>query len=592
MLKRKTSFLALLTALALGLSACVRLPGATVGVNGEARIGTVSLRVQPSLQPSGLQAQAFVSPKTRDDIKTLEIVPYVETSSGVFEPYSRLTGKPVAISDPQVNKKILTAPIAFEQPVTLTGLLPNTTYRIFALAYDEGGALISRTDSDLYVEVAIGSDDRVDMVTKLPVKLVDVDFLASVRVSLDLTGGARGQKIRVSLSKSVEGASVVAASKTVPRSELPKDVTFAHLQPNTDYTVQAVALDATGNSVVPDSKQAVDTAGTPTAEDSFLLKVGQETSLGTAKLALGFEWSVSTLVAEDSQGGIRVDFGYSAFDSEENLYWPSYKTGAIFKRTKEGDNMLYAGKVDEPGFFDNVGRHEARFEGPCGVAVDDDGNVYVAEYQGNRIRKIAKSGLVTTVAGSLAGTPGDQDGQGTEAFLSNPSAIVIAKNGEIYFTDNDTGSVRKIDRSGFVSTFATGLDYPEGLAFDAQGKLYVANWGANQICMIDAQGVVTVVAGSGAQGTAGHENPLQAKFNGPSGLAFDARGNLFITDETAVYMMAPSGRVSIIAGGPTSGSADGPPQDKQFDGAYGLAIDAGDRLYVIDSENRQLRLIH
>ena len=590
MLNRKTSFLALMTALALGLTACVRLPGAMVGVNGEARIGTVSLRVQPSLQPSGLQTQALVSPKTQADIKTLEIVPYAETRPGVFEPYSRLTGKPVAISDPQVNKKTLTAPIAFEQPVTLTGLLGNSKHRIFALAYDEGGALISRTDGEVYVEVTLGSDDRADMVKKLPVKLVDVDFLASVRVSLDLTGGASGQKILVTLSKSVEGTPVKAASKTVPRSELPKDVTFAHLQPNTDYIIQAVALDAAENALVPDSKEAVDTAGAQSAADSFLLKVGQETSLGTAKLALGFEWTVSTLVPFDLNSGIRVDYSYSAFDSEGNLYWPSYSTGAIFKRTKEGVIALYAGKGGEEGFEDNVDRLAARFKGPNGVAVDDEDNVYVAEYNGNRIRKIAKNGWVTTIAGSVEGESGDQDGQGTDALLSSPSAVAV-KNGEIYFTDTDNGAVRKIDRSGFVSTVATGLDGPEGLTFGPQDKLYVANHGAHQICMIDAQGGVTPIAGSGDRESAGHEDPLQAAFNGPNGLTFDGRGNLFITDYSAVYMMAPSGRVSLIAGGPSFGSTDGAPQDGQFKGAYGIAVDTEGRLYVSEFDNKKMRLI-
>ena len=192
------------------------------------------------------------------------------------------------------------------------------------------------------------------------------------------------------------------------------------------------------------------------------------------------------------------------------------------------------------GFVDGAGT-AARFNFPKGVAVDAAGNVYVADTGNNRVRKIAPGGTVTTLAGD--GTAAFVDGTGTAARFNAPSGVAVDVAGSVYVADTYNHRVRKVSPSGVVTTLAgngtgafldgTGtaaeLYYPNGVAVDVAGAVYVADKGNNRIRRIDPQGVVTALAGNGTAAFLDGAG-TGAKLSGPYGVAAGAIGDIYVAD--------------------------------------------------------------
>jgi sugar lactone lactonase YvrE len=243
------------------------------------------------------------------------------------------------------------------------------------------------------------------------------------------------------------------------------------------------------------------------------------------------------------------------------------------------------------GYQDGIGS-AAAFNAPLGIAVDAVGNAYVADRDNNRIRKITPTGIVTALAG---GAKGYRDGAGEQAQFSGPTGIGIDGRGNLYVADAGNYRIRKIAPAGEVATVADDraarLSNPLGAVVDARGNVYVADRGFWRIRKITPAGIVTTLAGGAtswrgtdvvdALGTA-------AKFFGPSGLAVDARGNLFVADRFCIRKVTPSGAVTTIAGsrhGDRSGAAEG------FAVLGGLAVDARGTIYVADAGSHRIRKI-
>ena len=208
---------------------------------------------------------------------------------------------------------------------------------------------------------------------------------------------------------------------------------------------------------------------------------------------------------------------------------------------------------------------EAGLRLPRGVAVDANGNLYVADFGNQRVRKVDAAGTITTVAGNGYWQHGGDRGLASEAALHGPTAVASDTTGNIFVATRHR--VRKIDVAGIITTFAgTGdggyagdggpasdalINYPTGLAVDADGSVYVAELRGRRIRRIDRAGIITTFAGTGRSGYSedggkATDTPLAS----PSGLALDTLGNVFVSDRFAnrIRKIDVTGIVSTVAG--------------------------------------------
>jgi sugar lactone lactonase YvrE len=224
-----------------------------------------------------------------------------------------------------------------------------------------------------------------------------------------------------------------------------------------------------------------------------------------------------------------------AVDGAGNVYVADFGNHRIRKITSAGVVTTLAGSTE--GYAEGTGT-AAQFKNPRDVAVDSAGNVYVADGGNNRIRKITSAGEVTTLAGS---TLGYAEGTGEAAKFNFPLGVAVDSAGNVYVADNDNNRIRKITPTGEVTTLAgstqgdtdgTGEEAqfknPRGVAVDSAGNVYVGDEGNFRIRKITSAGVVTTLAGS-TQGYADGTGDV-AKFKNPRGMAVDSAGNIYVAD--------------------------------------------------------------
>jgi sugar lactone lactonase YvrE len=291
-----------------------------------------------------------------------------------------------------------------------------------------------------------------------------------------------------------------------------------------------------------------------------------------------------------------------AIDKAGNLYVADMYNHRIRKISPKGEVSTFAGSGEE-GYADGTGI-EAQFNTPQGIAIDKAGNLYVADWGNHRIRKISPKGEVSAFAGS--GEGGYANGTGTEAQFNGPADLAIDKAGNLYVADTNNHRIRKISPKGEVNTFAgsgeegyangTGTEAqfngPVGLVFDKAGNLYVADMGNHRIRKISPKGEVSTFAGSGEEGYANGAG-TEAQFNGPVGLVFDKAGNLYVADTNnhRIRKISPKGEVSAFAGSGEEGYANGAGAKAQFYFPEGLVFDKAGDLYVADMYNHRIRKI-
>jgi sugar lactone lactonase YvrE len=244
--------------------------------------------------------------------------------------------------------------------------------------------------------------------------------------------------------------------------------------------------------------------------------------------------------------------------------------------------------------------NEASFYEPSAVAVDSNGNVYVADGENYKIRKITPAGVVTTLAGS--GVSDSDDGTGTAASFLYPQEVAVDSSGNVYVADS--GKIRKITPAGVVTTLAgsgvsgsedgTGtaasFNRPAGVAVDSSGNVYVADFSNNKVRKITPAGVVTTLAGSGRQGS---RDGTAASFKWPNGVALDSSGDLYVADygNRKIRKITPAGVVTTLAGSGVEGSEDGTGTAASFAYADGVAVDRSGNVYVADRGNNLIRKI-
>jgi len=291
-----------------------------------------------------------------------------------------------------------------------------------------------------------------------------------------------------------------------------------------------------------------------------------------------------------------------AIDGSGNVYVADHSSHKIRKITPAGVVSTFAGS-GAVGSADGIGT-AASFNYPSGVALDASGNIYVADRNNHKIRKITPAGLVSSLAGS--GFVGNSDGTGISASFSSPWGVAIDGLGNVYVADAFNYKIRKITPAGTVSTLAgsgargstdgagatASFDYPIGVAVDASGNVYVADHINFKIRKITPAGVVSTFAGSGTYGSVDGTGTT-ASFVYPLGLALDGFGNLYVGDllNQKIRKITPVGVVSTLAGIGTDGSVDGAGTVASFKEPSGVAVDGSGNVYVGDYGNNKIRKI-
>ncbi len=308
-----------------------------------------------------------------------------------------------------------------------------------------------------------------------------------------------------------------------------------------------------------------------------------------------------------SAARFNVPFGVAA-DAGGNLYVADTGNHTIRKVTSTGVATTLAGMAATTGSADGSGSN-ARFNGPQSVAVDGAGNVYVADCTNCAIRKITAAGVVTTLAGT-PGVSGTNDAaSGAAASFNFPYGVAVDTNGNVYVADTLNHTIRQISPSGAVTTLAglagnvgssdgtnsgARFSYPCGVAVDGSGNVYVADTGNHTIRLVSPTGVVTTLAGSPGNPGLTNGTGSAAQFNSPLGVAVDSNGNVYVADtgNNTIRLASPAGVVTTLAGSPgNSGSTNGTGGGALFNSPVGVAVDGNGNVYVADSYNSTLRKV-
>ncbi|MBK7967146.1 MAG: hypothetical protein IPK10_18985 [Bacteroidetes bacterium] len=253
-----------------------------------------------------------------------------------------------------------------------------------------------------------------------------------------------------------------------------------------------------------------------------------------------------------------------------------------------------AGSAGASGFVDGAGP-VARFNEPHAVASDKNGNVFIADRQNHRIRKINTSGVVSTYAGT--GAIGGTDGPALSATFNEPWGVACDTLGNVYVVDTKNYKIRKIDNAGIVSTLAGSgvfgttngaatlarFGFPVGIAVSPNGySIYVSDYNTHTIRKVE-NGQVSTMAGTVFVSGANDGTGATATFNHPYGLFLTSNGDVLIADEwnSLIRRMTSAGVVSTIAGSGIPGSLDGPALNAQFKFPAGICTDATGNILLL-----------
>jgi hypothetical protein len=247
---------------------------------------------------------------------------------------------------------------------------------------------------------------------------------------------------------------------------------------------------------------------------------------------------------------------------------------------------------------------------PTATISDASGNLYIADFGNNVIRKVTPAGVISTYAGNgAAGYSGD-GGQASSAELNHPVAMAFDASGDLFIADYNNNVIREVTPEGVISTYAgdnaagyggdggpatsAQLQQPDALIFDASGDLFIADENNHVVREVTPEGVISTYAGNGDGGYSGDGGQAtSAELAKPAGLALDASGDLFISDcgANVVREVTPEGVISTYAGnGTAGGSGDGgPATSAQLNDCYGIAMDAWGDLFIADIRNSAVR---
>ena len=294
-----------------------------------------------------------------------------------------------------------------------------------------------------------------------------------------------------------------------------------------------------------------------------------------------------------------------AVDKRGNIYIGDSLNNRIRKVTPGGTILTVLG--DGNPFHKGEGgpATQAQLNDPLGVATDNAGNLYIADWDHNMVRNVSPTGVLTTVAGigQSAGADTGDGGPATAAEISFPTSIAVDTFGNVYFGENEgvQGSgdcIRKVAANGAISTLPLPV-YGGGInTTDAAGNLYTANWMGQRIYKTLAGSTISSsIAGTGSPGYSGDGGPaIFAQLNSPSGVAVDSSGNLYISDGSNNVIRkvdAKTRYISTIAGNGQAGYTGdgGPASAATLNGPGSLTIDSNGNLFFLQAASGVIRKI-
>ena len=356
---------------------------------------------------------------------------------------------------------------------------------------------------------------------------------------------------------------------------------------------------------------AVDSAGNLYIADSSNNRIRKVDSTGTITTIAG---TGTSGFSGDGGAAVQAQFNFPtgvAVDGAGNLYIADTSNQRIRKVDSTGTIITIAGTGTSGFSGDGGDAVQAQFNFPYGVAVDSAGNLYIADSSNQRIRKIDSTGTITTMAGTgTSGFSGD-GGDAVQAQLNYPNGVAVDSAGNLYIADRNNQRIRKIDSTGTITTMAgTGegdfggdggpaiqaqLSFPVGVAVDSAGNLYIADTSNQRVRKIDSTGTITTIAGTEYGFSGDGRAATEAQLQFPHGVAVDSAGNLYIADSgnQRIRRVDSTGTITTIAG---TGEGDfggdgGPAIQAQLKNPHGVAVDSAGNLYIADTNNQRIRKI-
>jgi sugar lactone lactonase YvrE len=285
-----------------------------------------------------------------------------------------------------------------------------------------------------------------------------------------------------------------------------------------------------------------------------------------------------------------------AVDRSGNLYVSDTGHGRIARISPQGDASNVVGDGVLGNYWGDGGKGaDAGLDVPLGVAVDGAGNVYISDTKNSRVRKVTPAGVISTVAGTgISGFSGD-GGPAISAQMRGPSGLTLDAAGNLYIADWTDNRIRKVAVDGTITTVAgrgdtnpplgdggkatdASLAGPFGVAVDGNGNLYIADTYYYLIRKVSPAGIITTAAGHNFYSS----GPIDVGF--PTSVVSDAAGNLYIVSESRVLKLAPDGTLTTVAGTVASGMAasgdGGPATSAVLQGAFAVAVDGAGNLYI------------
>ncbi len=279
------------------------------------------------------------------------------------------------------------------------------------------------------------------------------------------------------------------------------------------------------------------------------------------------------------------------------------------------ETTVFAGNGTASYAGDSGSAVSAELNAPEGLAMDKSGNIYIADSQNQRIRKVDTQGTITTVAGNGTAAFGGDGGSGTNAELDNPSDVAVDSSGNLYIADTGNQRIRKLTSAGVISTVVGGgtdlsgsgagtnesLSAPQGVTVEPAGTVLISDTSHNRILRLQSDGTIELVAGTGTAGFSGDGGPAtSAKLRSPEGLSEDSTGNIYVADSLndAIRQIGTDGIIATISGLPATSSGGGTP-GFDGDGSPATAYEMDEPMeisavsnctaYISDTVNRRIR---